>query len=271
MYQVAALGDTVYFGIAVNDTGGSATDGSSAVASVRLCGTGADVAPLVTVAGTLLSHSTYPAGAYEIAIAATEANGYAANQHYAVYATAAVDGENPIGHLGTFYLTAAGETPLLAAIRTLTALPNAAAGGASGLALHNGEMDLVDAPNGTAVTAIQNGLAAQTALDLVAIDAGAIKAKTDNLPALPAATDDIPTAAAIADAVLEEAVAGHKSVAGSLAAVLNAMWRRMGFGYIARSNAAKTIVTYDGTASTDTLLLTQTRTDTTEETDWTPR
>jgi hypothetical protein len=40
-------------------------------------------------------------------------------------------------------------------------------------------------------------------------EVAAIKAKTDNLPALPAATGDIPTAGAIADAVLDEATSGH--------------------------------------------------------------
>lgn len=49
----------------------------------------------------------------------------------------------------------------------------------------------------------------------------AIKAKTDNLPASPAATGDIPTAAAIADAVWDEAIAGHAG-AGSTGEALAA-------------------------------------------------
>jgi hypothetical protein len=49
----------------------------------------------------------------------------------------------------------------------------------------------------------------------------AIKAKTDNLPASPAATGDIPTAAAIADAVWDEAIAGHAG-AGSTGEALSA-------------------------------------------------
>ncbi len=40
-------------------------------------------------------------------------------------------------------------------------------------------------------------------------EVAAIKAKTDNLPAAPAAVADIPTAAIIADAVYDEAIAGH--------------------------------------------------------------
>jgi len=64
------------------------------------------------------------------------------------------------------------------------------------------QMDLVNAPNATAVAAIQSGLA--TAANLATVDgvADAIKAKTDNLPAAPAATGDIPTATENADALL---------------------------------------------------------------------
>lgn len=58
-------------------------------------------------------------------------------------------------------------------------------------------------------------------LDLM-IDA--IKAKTDNLPAAPAATGDIPSAASIADAVWDEALAGHVAAgsAGEAAGKLDA-------------------------------------------------
>ena len=75
-----------------------------------------------------------------------------------------------------------------------------------------------------AVTEIQSGLATsanqstiigyidtEVAAILAAVDTevAAIKAKTDNLPAAPAATGDIPTAGAVADAVWDEATAGH--------------------------------------------------------------
>lgn len=49
--------------------------------------------------------------------------------------------------------------------------------------------------------------ASYTAADNAGITA--IKAKTDNLPASPAATGDIPSAAVVADAVWDEATAGH--------------------------------------------------------------
>lgn len=57
--------------------------------------------------------------------------------------------------------------------------------------------------------------------DYLDTEVAAIKAKTDNLPASPAATGDIPTAAAIADAVWDEAIAGHAG-AGSTGEALSA-------------------------------------------------
>lgn len=45
--------------------------------------------------------------------------------------------------------------------------------------------------------------------DFLDTEIAAIKAKTDNLPAAPAAVSDIPTAAGVADAVWDEARAGH--------------------------------------------------------------
>jgi hypothetical protein len=70
-----------------------------------------------------------------------------------------------------------------------------------------------DAIAATAVTEIQSGLATAASITTltgyVDTEVAAIKAKTDNLPASPAATGDIPTAATIADAVWDEAIAGH--------------------------------------------------------------
>lgn len=59
---------------------------------------------------------------------------------------------------------------------------------------------------------------------LAAVDTevAAIKTKTDNLPAAPAATGDIPSAASIADAVWDEATAGHVA-AGSTGEALTAV------------------------------------------------
>ena len=75
---------------------------------------------------------------------------------------------------------------------------------------------------------------------------------------------------AIADAVLTESVSSNKATSGGLADVLNDMWRRLGFGLRTYDRSAGTIKTYDGDADSDTLLLTETRSEAGSETDWTP-
>jgi hypothetical protein len=104
MMQYAELGDTVYFWFATNDTSGSGDDGASAVFDVRLAGAAAGAAPVLSGSGTLLSHANYPAGCYEGAITATSGNGFATNSTYAIFATAAVDSQNPTGFVGAFAL-----------------------------------------------------------------------------------------------------------------------------------------------------------------------
>ena len=104
MKQYAALDDTVYFWFAGNDTSGSGGDGASPAADVRLAGAAADTAPVYSPTPSLLSHVNYPAGAYEISIAATAANGFTANNTYAVFCTLAIDAQNPTGFVGSFDL-----------------------------------------------------------------------------------------------------------------------------------------------------------------------
>jgi hypothetical protein len=52
----------------------------------------------------LLSHASYPAGCYEVAVAATTANGFASGNTYGVFCTLAVDSQNPTGSIGSFSL-----------------------------------------------------------------------------------------------------------------------------------------------------------------------
>jgi hypothetical protein len=104
MRDYAELGDTVYFWFATNDTSGSGDDGASAVYDVRLAGAAAGAAPVLSGSATLLTHASYPAGCYEVAIAATSGNGFATNSTYGVFATAAVDAQNPTGLVGSFAL-----------------------------------------------------------------------------------------------------------------------------------------------------------------------
>jgi len=104
MKQYAALDDTLYFWFAANDTSGSGGDGASPTADVRLAGAAAAAAPVYSPTPILLTHANYPAGAHEIAIAATAANGFAADNTYAVFCTLAIDSQNPTGFVGSFDL-----------------------------------------------------------------------------------------------------------------------------------------------------------------------
>jgi hypothetical protein len=115
LFQVAALGDTVYFHFSANDTGGSGADGASPVFDVRLCGGAAADAPVLSGSATLLTHANYLDGTHEVAIAATGGNGFAAGNTYAVFVTLSVDGETPGGFLGSFRLVAAGAAPIMRA------------------------------------------------------------------------------------------------------------------------------------------------------------
>lgn len=104
MKQYGALDDTFYFWFGANDTSGSGGDGASPAADVRLAGAAADAAPVYSPTPVLLSHANYPAGAHEISIAATVANGFAANNTYAVFCTLLIDSQNPTGFVGSFDL-----------------------------------------------------------------------------------------------------------------------------------------------------------------------
>lgn len=104
MIQYATLEDTVYLWFASNDTSGSGDDGASAVYDVREGGATASDAPILSGSASLLSHANYPAGCYEVAVAATAANGFAANKTYGVFCTLAVDSQNPTGFIGSFRL-----------------------------------------------------------------------------------------------------------------------------------------------------------------------
>ena len=78
--------------------------------------------------------------------------------------------------------------------------------GASGYAAAGDEMDIVDSPNSTAVTAIQSGLATATALTTVDTVVDGIKAVTDNLPDSGALTSiaaaaDLTTVDGVVDAI----------------------------------------------------------------------
>jgi hypothetical protein len=100
--KLIPIGNTIYLWAAANDTGGSGADGATCTFSVRLAGASSSAAPVYSGSAILLSHASYPAGLYEIAIVASTGNGFAANSEYAVFLTLLVDGENPSGFIGSF-------------------------------------------------------------------------------------------------------------------------------------------------------------------------
>lgn len=104
MHQYATLEDTVYFGFASNATDGSADDGSTPLFDVRLCGAANNAAPVLSGTPTLLTHANYSAGAYEVAVAATAANGFAAGSTYLVFVTLTVSAVTPASCVGSFTL-----------------------------------------------------------------------------------------------------------------------------------------------------------------------
>src|SRR3990167_3625084 len=87
IHQYATLEDTVYFGFAANLTSGAAGDGATPLFDVRLGGGAASDAPILSGTPTLLTHANYTDGCYEVAVAATAANGFTAGNTYLVFVT----------------------------------------------------------------------------------------------------------------------------------------------------------------------------------------
>jgi hypothetical protein len=104
-HQYATIADTVYFWFGANDTSGSGGDGATPLFDVREAGAAAGAIPLLSGTPTLLSHANYPAGCYEVAVAATVGNGFAADDTFGVFCTLAIDSQNPTGFVGSCTLT----------------------------------------------------------------------------------------------------------------------------------------------------------------------
>lgn len=101
-HQYAVINETVYFGFVSNDTGGSAVDGSTPLFDVREAGATASDAPILSGTPSLLTNAAYGPGCYEVAIAATTGNGFAAGSKYLVFVTVTADAETPGSCLGSF-------------------------------------------------------------------------------------------------------------------------------------------------------------------------
>lgn len=102
MHQYITLEDTVYLGFASNLTSGAAGDGTTPLFDVRLGGAVSTAAPILSGTPTLLTNAAYSDGCYEVAIAATAANGFAANSTYLVFVTLTIDSVTPAAMIGSF-------------------------------------------------------------------------------------------------------------------------------------------------------------------------
>lgn len=103
-HQFGAINQTLYFGFVSNDTSGSAVDGTTPLFDVRLGGATASAAPVLSGTPTLLTHANYGPGCYEVAVAATTGNGFAAGNTYLVFVTVTADSQTPGSCLGSFTL-----------------------------------------------------------------------------------------------------------------------------------------------------------------------
>lgn len=101
-HHYVEIDNTVYFGFVSNDTSGSAVDGTTPLFDVRLGGAAAGAAPTLSGTPTLLTHANYGPGAYEVAVAATTGNGFAAGNTYLVYVTVTADSQTPGSCVGSF-------------------------------------------------------------------------------------------------------------------------------------------------------------------------
>lgn len=104
MHQYATLEDTIYFGFGANLTTGAAGDGATPLYDVRLAGAAASAIPTLSGTPTLLTHANYTDGCYEVAIAATAANGFAAGNTYLVFVTLTISAVTPAACIGSFRL-----------------------------------------------------------------------------------------------------------------------------------------------------------------------
>ncbi|MEE9158937.1 MAG: hypothetical protein V3U60_11185 [Gammaproteobacteria bacterium] len=118
-HQTATVNDTVYFYFAANDTSGSGGDGATPLFDVREAGAAAGAIPLLSGTPTLLTHANYPAGCFEVAVAATTGNGFAADDTFAVFCTLAIDSQNPTGFVGSCTLTPLAKVAALATVDTV--------------------------------------------------------------------------------------------------------------------------------------------------------
>lgn len=163
-HKYVTLEDTVPFWFAGNDTSGSGADGATGVYDVRLSGAAASAIPTLSGSAVQLTHVNFPAGVWEVTVAATAANGFAADSNYGVFATLAVDSQNPTGFIGSFITTA------LATAASITTAQN--------------DLDIITGASGV-------NLLTATQASIDAIEADTNELQTDDIPGAITALNDV--------------------------------------------------------------------------------
>ena len=237
--EYATLEDTLYFYFASNDTSGSGNDGASAAAHVRLAGATASAAPVLSPTPDLLSHASYPPGAYEVAVAATTANGFSAGATYAVFCTLAVDSQNPTGFIGKFILN-----PVPADVIQI----------GSGTQSATDLKDFADTGYDPSAHKVQGVVLADTATNLTNAPTNGDLTATMKTSVTTAATAATPTAAAVTGAVgsvtagVTVTTNNDKTGYALSAAGIQAIWDALTSALTTAGSIGKLIVDYLDTA-----------------------
>ena len=197
------IDEVVHFDICTHDpsTGGVSDADSTPTFSVF-----EEATDTAILAAQNFTKRTSLTGDYRGTFTASLANGFEAGKWYSVIATAVVGGVTGKKNCGSFRCAPAESTAGVPVSDPQAATVRSAVG-------------LASANIDTQLSAIAGYV--DTEIGTLQTTAAAIKAKTDNLPASPAAVSDIPTSAVIADAVWDEAQAGH-TTPGTFGANLDA-------------------------------------------------
>lgn len=257
------LGDTIYPAFFTHDaTGASADADSTPTVNWREDGGAA------STAGVTVTNVT--TGEYEAEIVCSSANGFETGKWYEVAAIAVVGGVTSKQNIRSFQVVEHSGIDGVPAVSVAYWLTSAVASSSPAgfpqvnVAYWEG--------NNNATGAVQSGLATAAALATVDNVVDAIQAKTDNLPPDPADAsviagliDALPTASEVADAVWDEALAGHAAagstgealagaVAPTAAEVADAVWDETFTGHLASDTFGEQLASLSTAAEIDTQL-----------------
>lgn len=99
------LESSAHFNFGLNDAAGAGDGTGTPAFDVRESGATAGDAPIYSGSAVLLTHANYPLGSFEVAIAATAANGFVVDTTYSVWITATINAVDFTSHLGDLVTT----------------------------------------------------------------------------------------------------------------------------------------------------------------------